>query len=106
MGWVACGMRQKSEKGVGGGDDTAVNAVQFLYCHLNSSARRWGAAQDGKWGTWDAPAVCPAGTYMNHLVMKFEKGQGSGDDTAANRFSFRCRAPTTGGQGGWIYPAH
>merc|ERR1711981_1317810 len=90
--YLACGMRTKSEKKKGSGDDTALNAVQFLYCNpKHPHHRTWARADPGKWGSWDAGQSCPRGYFINWMQMKFEKKQGSGDDTAANRFRFRCR---------------
>lgn len=104
-GYLACGLRTKSEKKYGREkDNTGLNAIQFMYCNVNNPRQKlWAGAHPGIWGTWDAGQSCPNGYYINWMQMKFEKKQGSGDDSAANRLRFRCRN-LRGRQTGVYYP--
>jgi hypothetical protein len=104
-GYLACGLRTKSERNVGRKDDTAMNAVQFMYCNPNKWHQKvWAGAHPGLYGSWDAGQSCPRGYFINWMQMKFERKQGSGDDTAANRLRFRCRQASGRRQTGVYYP--
>lgn len=95
-GYLACGMATKSVPNQGRGDDSAVNAVAFLYCNTRNWAQMtWGKYDSGLWGSWDRTSVCPRGYFIYHLIMKTEPSQGRGDDSAANKFAYKCKRKNT-----------
>jgi hypothetical protein len=113
FGAYAKGYALRAEPSIGGGDDTALNAIQ-VYCEW-----WYGAPSEpltphpGFWGDWLARADCPAGAYMDGIQMKIEPPLGGGkDDTAANRVLAHCSDGTTieaghytdwGNWGAWNY---
>jgi len=104
-GKFARGFMIRSEWPVGGGDDTAANAVK-LYC----SSPGWSDSGnrnvcpstsdlscskvgefEGYWGDWCASgAQCPSGEFIVGFDQKVEGAIGNGDDTALNDIAALC----------------
>ncbi|MDJ0556384.1 MAG: hypothetical protein QNJ68_18485 [Microcoleaceae cyanobacterium MO_207.B10] len=101
--WAA-GYTMRVEPGQGRGDDTALNAVA-LYCR-DRRGRNVGriSPHQGFWGSWVEGAGCQPAQFFTHFQLKVERGQGRGDDTAANSVRFWCsndeRVEATGGPWG------
>jgi hypothetical protein len=101
--------RMRVEPSQGGGDDTALNAVQLLCKDPSTGATEWISSYDGIWGNWYASATCGgSGPYLMGARMRIESSQGGGDDTAANNVTFSCtdsstiQAPGGQGWGSWL----
>ena len=92
QGSFVYGYRQKTESKQGGGDDTALNAIE-LHCvgpNNNGLVRITSSTQ--KWGNWDSPSYCSGhGNPVTGFQMQIEKEQGKGDDTAANGIKLFCK---------------
>ncbi|XP_073681056.1 vitelline membrane outer layer protein 1-like [Garra rufa] len=76
-------------------DNTALNGIR-LHCitmiesilhsyHDYSTVR----SEAGSWGRWTDIKWCPSG-FLTAFVLRVEKSQGDGDDTAANNIWFKC----------------
>lgn len=97
------GFRQRVEKSQGGGDDTALNAIELI---CSDGGRIMSAS--GPWGSWSNDVICRHGRRANGFWLKQQPWQGKGsDDTAANAFSLRCddgsyiEANNNGDWGSW-----
>jgi hypothetical protein len=93
-GSFAYGTYLRSEVSQGGGDDSALNAIQ-LDCYNKTTGAYTGfiTSQIGPWGTWGARAVTNPYVVGNPIIggqMKVEGPQGLGDDTAANAVVLRA----------------
>jgi hypothetical protein len=95
------------EDSQGGGDDTALNSVEFQ-CTDRKGGKSNLLGHPGQWGSGRDWASCPAGGYIKGGEMKIEGGQGGGDDTAGNSVRVQCTTSTTaleapggGAWGGW-----
>lgn len=104
-GTFVSGYKMRVEGSQGGGDDTALNAVQ-LHCRSPSwTDTEWISSHDGVWGGWYSSRQC--NSFVNGARMRVEGSQGSGDDTAANDVQMLCstggyiHAPGGTGWGGW-----
>ena len=85
-GYMACGVRVRSEPKQGDSDDTGMNSIRFKYCSVKSHKREyWGASSSsgGYWGTWDS-SECMQGYFISDIDIRIEGSQGDSDDTAAN----------------------
>lgn len=94
-GYLACGLGLRVEAPQGEGDDTAANAVKIKYCKTSE----WNNQSEivlnqGLWGDW-IWGICPEGYFVHKVMAKVEAPQGTGDDTALNALSFRCKDPVT-----------
>lgn len=73
------------EKKQGGGDDTGLNGLQ-----IQCASSGWYTVHNGHWGAWKSHV-----TYSRYRVIgarvRYEKKQGSGDDTAMNGIKFLFR---------------
>lgn len=78
------GVKLRTERGQGGGDDTAANGLRFVDCN-----GKWYYPGDGYWGDWSNTVYCPKGTVIRGFVTKNEAPI-SGDDTALNQVIFYC----------------
>eukprot|EP00727_Mastigamoeba_balamuthi_P012573 m51a1_g7939 hypothetical protein (372) ;mRNA; f:89401-105309 len=89
-GRFARGFVTKSEAAQGKGDDTALNGVR-LVCE-GGNTQDGPMSEEGPWGTWDEPILCPAGSRVIAFQVQEEKACGSKcDDTALNAIKMRCR---------------
>merc|ERR1711981_140507 len=72
---------------------------------LRTVAAGYSMVYPGVWGSWKKWYMAPKTNYLAcGMRTKSEKKQGSGDDTAANRFRFRCRQAFGRRQTGIYYP--
>lgn len=73
-------------------DDTGLNGIE-VRCRTaggqetSASGIRSTVGPKGKWSKW---AQCDRGDHIKSFRVKYEKKQGSGDDTGANQIEFRC----------------
>jgi hypothetical protein len=86
VGNPVIGGKMKIEAPVGGGDDTAANAVSLK--SLNSSFVTPDAAT--AFGSWGAVSSCPANQAICGVMTRVEGNQGNGDDTSLNGVRFAC----------------
>lgn len=81
------GFKLKVEPPQGDGDDTASNGIIMLcndWSELNNN-------NEGKWGNWNGPFMCPERKYICGFKQQIEEDKGrSGDDTALNNVAFFC----------------
>lgn len=84
------GFRQKVEPNTGG-DDTAMNAVQFK-CSDGNTAK----SKEGVWGDWSPWVECPYGEVASGFDITLEWDQRDGDDTTMNGMQLKCEG------GSWI----
>ncbi|XP_043940101.1 vitelline membrane outer layer protein 1-like [Protopterus annectens] len=82
----AYGFSLKVEEAQGGGDDTALNAIQ-LHCTGEEDGID---SSTGEWGDWTAMRTCSSNGVLTSFSLRVEPPQHGGDDTAANNIKFRC----------------
>ena len=91
-GSYAAGYSERIEGSQGSGDDTGLNAIA-IEC-VNKATGAWTDSitpHAGFWGSWSQTRRCNiAGGFFTGADLKFERPQGSGDDTAANAVDFYC----------------
>lgn len=81
-------INMKFEDDVGGGDDTAANAIN-LRCNDPANTILMSAYNPG-WGNWKGFGSCPSGEVACGMQTKVEDSQGGGDDTSLNGIQLRC----------------
>jgi hypothetical protein len=109
----AYGFRIKVERSQGGGDDTALNAIE-LACRTETGTTTTAtvSSSQGEWGDWSSWSYCAQNELLVSYELKVEPGQRGGDDTSANSLRMGCRRLTYPGpdatslltpdlQGGW-----
>lgn len=74
---------EKSQKS---GDDTGGNNVSAR-CSDGTNVQAPGGMS---YGSWNNTVTCDAGSSVCGIKVRFESGQGSGDDTALNAVQFAC----------------
>jgi len=84
-----------------GFDDTALNGVR-----LTCSDGHTISSTVGPWGNWKGRKTCSGKNYITRAIIRRERQQGSGDDTAANGLRFECsdgeeHYPYDGNWGDW-----
>jgi hypothetical protein len=89
-GTFVSGFTQRVEEVQGDGDDSALNAVALLCSDRDGKSVERLTAWEGVWGTWSAPASCPAKQFITRGQIKVEPPQIAGDGTAANASRFAC----------------
>jgi len=57
----------------------------------------------GYWGSWGLMSTCPTGAFVYGYRLQSEPLQGSGDDTALNSISLRCRYPNSYATSKYLY---
>ncbi len=91
-GSYAGGYSERIEGSQGSGDDTGLNAIA-VEC-VNKATGAWTdtlTPHAGFWGSWSQTRRCSVqGGFFTGSDLKFERPQGSGDDTAANAVDFYC----------------
>jgi hypothetical protein len=88
-GLYACGAELRFEDP--GGDDTAGNGLKLKFCGLHDwYNQEEKTIYDGNWGSWKGMKMCPYGKYIGAAKVRFEDGQGAGDDTALNGLQIWC----------------
>ena len=98
------GYHMRVEGNQGGGDDTALNSVEFQ-CTDKKGAKTNLSAHPGLWGGWNAWNYCPNNGFIKAGQLKIEGNQGGGDDTGANSLRVQCTTGTdlqeAAGGGAW-----
>lgn len=87
-GSYVSGINMKFEDSVGGGDDTATNAIN-VRCNDPANTIIMSAYNPG-WGTWKGFGNCPSGEVACGMQTRVEDNQGGGDDTSFNGIQLRC----------------
>lgn len=72
------------------GDDSAANDVKVRCSDGNDIQANGGLT----YGSWQSRSTCPTNSSVCGVKVRFEKGQGSGDDTALNAVEFACCTDT------------
>ncbi|KXZ48978.1 hypothetical protein GPECTOR_24g268 [Gonium pectorale] len=86
IGRPAYGFLLRIEEQQGAGDDTALNGLKII-CKNDELL----TVQEGEWGGgWYGPTYCGGGRFFTGAVVRVEKSQGAGDDTAMNTVQFAC----------------
>lgn len=85
-GHFVTGYRVRVEAKQGSGDDTAMNSI-LLKCSNGKEI----SSKKGFWGKWTKVHSCPKGEKAAAFKLRVEAKQGSGDDSALNAISIRCR---------------
>jgi hypothetical protein len=98
--WIN-GYRVRVEGSQGGGDDTALNAVEFSCLNQQGGAHTI-SSHPGIWGDWKQWNYCPVGKFAVGSNLRFEDPDG--DDTAGNDVALYCNDGSTllgPGGAGW-----
>jgi hypothetical protein len=82
------GARLRVESPQGGGDDSGATDAEFSCSNSGTIHAPGGMA----WGNWENWNTCPANSAICGLSIRYESGQGGGDDTAMNGIQLYCCA--------------
>ena len=80
------GFKIKVEPPQGDGDDSATNGV-IMFC---SDGTELNVQNEGKWGSWNGPFMCPEEKHICGFGQQIEPEMGKKDDTALNNILFYC----------------
>ncbi|XP_031552354.1 vitelline membrane outer layer protein 1-like [Actinia tenebrosa] len=108
-GTYGYGFSLKVETYQGSGDDTSLNAIKLLCRKPCGGYPNSVTSRKGGWGRWSYTSHCPEYYFLHSAQARSESKQGSGDNTAANNYNFRCQNfkkrkdhySLSGGGSGW-----
>jgi hypothetical protein len=91
-GYLACGISIRLEANQGIRDDTAVNAIEFVYCKLESWYDQIRLRlNDGMFGDWTKTEFCAENWYIFDVDIQIQEDQGTTiDDSSVTGISVRC----------------
>jgi hypothetical protein len=93
-GMYACGMAARNQPFQGDNDDTALNAIKFIFCSIKKWENQVGyELNQGLSGEWNDNLMCPKKTYVSGVRAKVVPSKGSDDDTAMNDIFLKCSSP-------------
>lgn len=95
-GFYACGASVRFEQPQGNGDDTAMNGVRFIICNeKNWHQQQTSTINEGLWGDWSNDVLCPVGSFIVGLQVRYETKILFGDNTALNGLRIQCNDPSS-----------
>lgn len=96
-GYYTCGMKVKNQPSQDLKDDTALNAVNFIYCSIDDWNNQVNYNfNEGLYGDWGDNLMCPKNNYVYGVTVKVVPSKGSEDDTAMKDIALKCKPPFLG----------